>query len=58
MEENRGMDMEIRHSVSAAGGNWKKCSGMLSDRKKNVRCTSTRKDTKRKTRESQVERLV
>ena len=33
VEENGGMDVGIRHRVSAACGNWKKCSGVLCDRK-------------------------
>ena len=32
MDNNGGMDMEIRHRVSAAWGNWKKCNGVLCDR--------------------------
>ena len=31
------MDMEIRHRVSAAWGNRKKCSGVLYDRKMPVK---------------------
>ena len=30
--ENEGIGMEIRHRVSAAWGNWKKCSEVLYDR--------------------------
>ena len=32
VEENRGMDMEIRYRVSAVWGNWKKCRGVWCDR--------------------------
>ena len=35
--ENRGMDMEIRHRLGAAWGNWKQCSGELCDRKMRVK---------------------
>ena len=37
MEENGGMDMDRRHRVSAAWGNWKTCSGELCDRKMPVK---------------------
>ena len=39
VEENGGMYMAIRHRVSAAWGNWKKCSGMLCERKMSVKLT-------------------
>ena len=37
MEANGGMDMDIRHGVRAAWGNWKKCSGVFGDRKMPVK---------------------
>ena len=39
VEDNGDMDMEIRHSVSAAWGNWKKCSGVLCNKEMPVELT-------------------
>ena len=37
MEETLGMTTEISQRVSAAWGNWKRCSGVLCDRRKPVK---------------------
>ena len=37
VEETGGMPTEISHSVSAAWRNWKRCSGVLCDRKMPVK---------------------
>ena len=37
MEDTGGMTKEISHRVSAALGNWKRCSGVLCDRRMPVK---------------------
>ena len=37
MEKTGGMTTDISHRVSAAWGNWKRCSGVLCDRRMQVK---------------------